>query len=78
MLELGGGKARNLFELAGEMGQTAIMHFKGDLGKGKSFIKQEHLYAFDLMTDIEFFDGRIQSLREQIGHISVIMVEPCA
>lgn len=60
-------------ELIGEVGDAAVVQEVGDLGEGEP-VAGEHLFdAFDLVVDIEPFDGDAQCLGEQVGHIRIVV-----
>jgi len=76
LLELGRCKPGDLFELAGEMGKAAIVHFMRDIRERHLFIYKQLFHPFDLVTDVKFLDGLVLRLREKIGHIGIIMLKP--
>ena len=67
-------EAGHFFELAGQMGHTAVMELVGDLRQVELIIQQQLFYPFDLMNDNELLYGDPFYFRENIGQVSIIVI----
>jgi hypothetical protein len=57
LFELGRSESGHVFELIGQMLNTAVVHAVRDLAQGTFLIFQQFFHPFDLLFDDELFDG---------------------
>ena len=55
------------------MRYAAILHPKRYFSESKFIIDEQFLYSFDLVGDIESFNGNSEMFRKEIGHVSVVI-----
>lgn len=65
LFELGRSQSGHVFELIGEMLNTAVVHAVRDLTQGPFLIFQQFFHPFDLLFDDELFNGDVLNGREQ-------------